>query len=121
VITEYVNCLQPLKNAPERLEGRGKTGRFGALYEILLLFEYLPGALDISAKPFEHVNFNAYAEAPEDHLVINLKAAWRKADEYYTKLKDSPAYYAAVCLHLYYENLLAPESRLKRESCAEHF
>jgi hypothetical protein len=86
VITEYINCLQPLKNATSRLEGRGKTGKFGALYEIIPVFEYLLGALEISAKPFEHVNFNAHAEAPEDHLVINLKAAWRKANEYYTKL-----------------------------------
>jgi hypothetical protein len=103
VITEYIDCLQPLKNATERLEGRGKAGRFGALYEIIPVFEYLLGALEISAKPFEHVNFNAYAEAPEDHLAINLKAAWRKANEYYIKLDDSPAYYAAVCLHPYYK------------------
>jgi hypothetical protein len=34
---------------------------------------------------------------------INIKAAWRKADDYYTKLDDSPAYYAAVCLHPYYK------------------
>jgi hypothetical protein len=35
--------------------------------------------------------------------MINLKAAWRKANEYYVKLDRSPAYYAAVCLHLYYK------------------
>ncbi|KAF1934736.1 hypothetical protein EJ02DRAFT_489071 [Clathrospora elynae] len=39
---------------------------------------------------------------PEDHLSINLRAAWSKAYDYYNKLDDSPAYYAAVCLHLYY-------------------
>jgi hypothetical protein len=71
----YIDCLQPLKNATERLKGRGKTGKFGALYDIIPVYEYLLGALEISAKPFEHVNFDAYAEAPEDHLVINLKAA----------------------------------------------
>jgi hypothetical protein len=76
VITEYIDCLQSLKKATERLEGRGKAGRFGALYEIIPVFEYLLGALEISAKLFEHVNFNAHAEAPKDHLVINLKTAW---------------------------------------------
>jgi hypothetical protein len=102
VIKEYINCFQPLKKATERLEGRGKMGKFGALYEIIPVFEYLLNALESSAKPFEQVNFNAHAEAPEDHLVINLKAAWRKANDYYTKLDDSPAYYASVCLHPYY-------------------
>ncbi|KAA8611567.1 hypothetical protein PtrV1_13443 [Pyrenophora tritici-repentis] len=38
------------------------------------------------------------------HLTINLKAAWRKADAYYLKLDDSPAYYVAVCLYLYYKH-----------------
>jgi hypothetical protein len=45
------------------------------------MFGYLLRALKISAKPFEHVNFNAYAKAPKDYLVINLKAAWRKANK----------------------------------------
>jgi hypothetical protein len=103
VIKEYINCFQPLKKATERLEARGKIGKFGALYEIIPVFEYLLNALESSPKPFEHVNFNAHAEAPEDHLVINLKAAWRKANEYYNKLDNSPAYHAAVCLHPYYK------------------
>ncbi|KAG9386679.1 Dimer-Tnp-hAT domain containing protein [Pyrenophora tritici-repentis] len=55
-------------------------------------------------RPFEHVDFNAHAEAPEDHLNVNLRAAWSKANDYYNKLDDSPAYYAAVCLHPYYKN-----------------
>jgi hypothetical protein len=103
VITEYIDCLRPLKNATERLEGRGETGKFGALYEIIPVFEYLLGSLEHSAKPFEHVDFNAHAEAPKDYLIINLRAALRKANDYFTKLDDSPAYYAAVCLHPYYK------------------
>ena len=38
-----------------------------------------------------------------DHLHINLRAAWNKANEYYNKLDDSAVYYAATCLHLYYK------------------
>jgi hypothetical protein len=38
-----------------------------------------------------------------DHLYINLRAAWRKANEYYNKLDDSSIYYAATCLHPYYK------------------
>ncbi|KAG9388593.1 Dimer-Tnp-hAT domain containing protein [Pyrenophora tritici-repentis] len=65
VIAEYQDCLEPLN----KLEAR--------------------------ARPFEHVDFNAHAEAPEDHLNVNLRAAWGKANDYYNKLDDSPAYYAA--------------------------
>jgi hypothetical protein len=103
VITEYIDFLQPLKNATARHGGRSKTGKFGALYEIIPVFEYLLGALESSVELFEHVNFNAHAKAPENHLVINLKAAWRRGNDCYTKLDDSPAYYAAVCLHPYYK------------------
>lgn len=103
VITEYIDLLRPLKYATERLEGRGKSGRFGAIYEIIPVFEYLLIELETRCTQYEHVDFNAHAEAPEDHLAINLKAAWRKANDYYTKLDDSPAYYAATCLHPYYK------------------
>ena len=41
--------------------------------------------------------------APTDHLHINLRAAWKKADAYYNKLDDSPIYYAATCLHPLYK------------------
>lgn len=102
VITEYQDCLEPLKLATERLEGRGKAGRFGAIYEVIPVFEYILNALEQRVRPYEHVNFN-HADAPEDHLTINLRAAWSKANKYYGKLDDSPVYYAAVCLHPYYK------------------
>lgn len=48
---------------------------------------------------YEDVPFNAHAETPEDYLPTNLSNALIKAREYYTKLDDSPAYYAATLLH----------------------
>ncbi|KAI2483714.1 hypothetical protein Ptr902_06031 [Pyrenophora tritici-repentis] len=102
VITEYQDCLQPLKLATERLEGCSKAGNFGAIYEIIPVFEYVLSALEARARPYEQVDFN-YTNAPEDHLHINLRAAWSKANDYYNKLDDSPVYYAAVCLHPYYK------------------
>ncbi|KAG9381045.1 Dimer-Tnp-hAT domain containing protein [Pyrenophora tritici-repentis] len=104
VIAEYQDCLEPLKYATKRLEGRSKDGKYGAIYEVIPVFEYVLSKLEARARPFEHVDFNAHAEAPEDHLNVNLRAAWSKANDYYNKLDDSPAYYAAVCLHPYYKN-----------------
>ncbi|EFQ89716.1 hypothetical protein PTT_13915 [Pyrenophora teres f. teres 0-1] len=88
VIAEYQDCLTPLKYATKRLEGRSEDGKYMAIYE---------------ARPFKQVDFNAHPEAPEDHLKVNLLAAWAKANDYYSKLDASPAYYAAVCLHPYYK------------------
>jgi hypothetical protein len=104
VITEYIDVLQPLKAATELLEGRGKHGRFSAIYEIIPVFEHLLKRFEEAVELYENVNYDAYDEAPEDHLAINLKLAWGKANAYYKKLDDSPAYYAAVCLHPYYKN-----------------
>jgi hypothetical protein len=103
VVTEYIDVLKPLKSATKRLEGRGKSGRFGAIAEIIPVFEYILSYYEQRVKAYEAVDYNAHNEAPEDHLAINLRAAWAKANEYYTKLDDSPAYYAATILHPYYK------------------
>jgi hypothetical protein len=102
VITEYQDCLEPLKLATEKLEGRGKAGKYGAIYEVIPVFEYVLAQLEARTGQYEHVDFNQL-DAPEDHLAINLSAAWAKANTYFSKLDRAPAYYAATCLHPYYK------------------
>jgi hypothetical protein len=41
---------------------------------------------------------------PEDYLTINLRAVISKARDYYNKLNNTPAYYAATILHPRYKN-----------------
>jgi hypothetical protein len=103
VITEYMNILKPLKTATKRLEGRGKSGSFGASAKIIPIFEYLLTYYEQRINVYEAVNYNKHNEAPEDHIAINLRAAWQKADDYYSKLDDLPAYYAATILHPVYK------------------
>jgi hypothetical protein len=103
VVTEYIDILKPLKLATKRLEGRGKCGRFGAIAEVIPVFEYILAYYEQRIKTYESVDYNAHAEAPEDHIAINLRAAWAKASVYYSKLDDSPAYYTATLLHPYYK------------------
>ncbi|OWY45778.1 nonribosomal peptide synthase [Alternaria alternata] len=74
VITEYQDCLEPLKLATERLKGRGKAGKFGAIYKVIPVFKYILSALKARTQPYEQVNFN-HTDAPEDHLHINLRTA----------------------------------------------
>lgn len=102
VITEYIEVLQPLKSATNRLQGRGKAGTHGALYEVIPVFESLISDLDARLQPFKHVDYEPL-EAPEDHLAINLRAARKKAGEYLEKLLAVPVYYAATALHPRYK------------------
>ena len=44
-----------------------------------------------------------YNSHPDKHLKTNINLAWKKLDEYYTLLDDSPAYLAAICLHPRYK------------------
>jgi hypothetical protein len=103
VINEYIQVLQPLKEATKQLEACGKSGRFGAIYEVIPVFEAVLSVYEQLLKAYDNVEHNE-PDAPEDHLPINLRAAWAKANNYYAKLDDSPAYYAAVCLHPYYKH-----------------
>ncbi|KAA8615108.1 hypothetical protein PtrSN002B_011378 [Pyrenophora tritici-repentis] len=102
VITEYIDILGPLKTATKRLEGHSQ-GSFGLVAEIIPVFEVLLHKLEQQLEKFDSVNHEEHAEAPEDHLAINLRAALIKAREYYSKLDETPAYYAATILHPRYK------------------
>jgi hypothetical protein len=103
VVTEYMDVLKPLKAATKRLEGRGSGGNFGAIAKIIPVFEYISNHYEQHIKAYEAVDYNIHHEAPGDHLAINLRAAWAKSSEYYARLEDSLAYYAATILYLYYK------------------
>jgi hypothetical protein len=102
VITEYMAIPGPLKSATDRLQGRGRCGRYGGLYEVIPVFESIIDGIDVCLQPYESVNYEP-TEAPEDHIPINLRAARRKASNYFTKIIQIPAYYAATALHPRYK------------------
>lgn len=102
VITEYMEVLLPLKEATKRLEGCGKGDAFGAIYEVIPVFEQLLAAFERKLRQFDNVDHHQTG-APEDHLPTNLRAAWLKLNHYYRLLDASPIYYAACCLHPFYK------------------
>jgi hypothetical protein len=105
VVTEYLAVLKPLKAATKRLEGRSASGAYGAIAEVIPVFEYLLKEYEDRVATYEAVDYNAHNEALEDHLEINLRAARTKLCEYYSKLDDSLAYYAATILYPRYKKL----------------
>jgi hypothetical protein len=119
VITEYIEALRPLKEATDSLQARGKTGGFGAIYEVVPQFEAILKLYETVIEQYEDVDFS-HNGAPEDHLAINLRAAWKKLDCYYGKLDASPVYYAACCLHPYYKNYCSNSWRDKPDWIAQN-
>jgi hypothetical protein len=105
IINEYIALLTPFEDATLSLEGRGKSGTHGAIWEVLVTFEQLLGTLEELKDRLSKVDYED-PDAPEDHIKTNCNAAWAKLSEYYAKLDDSPAYYAATRLHPYYKNIL---------------
>jgi hypothetical protein len=73
-VKDYIKILQPLKLATKRLKGRGKSGCFRAIYEVILVFEYLLYKFEQRYKPYKLVDYEA-TSTPEDHFAINLRAA----------------------------------------------
>jgi hypothetical protein len=67
--------LKPLKSATKRLEGRGKSRRFGASAKIILVFKYILLYYKQRIKVYKLVNYNAHDKAPKDYFAINLRAA----------------------------------------------
>jgi hypothetical protein len=81
--------LRPLKLATKRLKGRGKGvkgadddvnsppkySRYGAIAKIIPVFKYILTYYEQRVKAYKAVNYNAHEEAPEDYLLINLRAA----------------------------------------------
>jgi hypothetical protein len=67
--------LKLLKAATKRLKGRGNSGRFSAIAEIILVFKYILNYYKQRIKVYKAVNYNAYNKAPKDYLAINLRAA----------------------------------------------
>jgi hypothetical protein len=114
VVTDYIEVLKPPKDATACLEGCGNAKSFGAIYEILPTFESILGIHESIAETYTAVNYHA-ENAPEDHIAVNIRAAWNKLDSYYQKLDESPNYYAATCLHPYYKSYFKMSWDKKRD------
>ena len=104
-INEYMELLAPFAEASKLLEGRGKHGRYGAIWEVLITFEWLLDELEAHKDRLKDVDYNDPA-APEDHLMLNVNLAHQKLSQYYAKFDNAPVYYAAAVLHPHYKHHL---------------
>ncbi|KAG9376557.1 hypothetical protein A1F94_013104 [Pyrenophora tritici-repentis] len=105
-ITEYIQLLEPFAEATRLLEGRGRHGRHGAIWEVLVTFEWLLDQLEALKDRLKDINYED-PDAPEDYLVTHVNLAHSKLAEYYEKFDNAPVYYAATILYPHYKNHLA--------------
>jgi hypothetical protein len=100
-----MKLLAPFAEATKLLEGRGQHGRHGAIWEVLVTFEWLLDELEALKDRLLEVDYND-PSAPEDHLKLNVNLAHQKLSQYYAKFDDAPVYYAATVLHPHYKHHL---------------
>lgn len=93
ILSFYEEALRTLEGDGTRRRRKGGWIRsYGNIWDALPTFEWLLERLE---------EFKARAgELPDSrYIVVNLNAAWDKLNEYYSKLDETPVYYAAVALH----------------------
>jgi hypothetical protein len=100
-----MRLLALFAEATKLLEGRGKHGRHGAIWEVLITFEWLLDELEALKDRLMEVDHNNL-DALEDHLKLNVNLAHQKLSQYYAKFDDAPVYYAATILHPHYKHHL---------------
>ncbi|TKA64011.1 hypothetical protein B0A49_09567 [Cryomyces minteri] len=98
VVAHYVKILQPLREATKRLEARGATGRYGAIWEVIPTMNWLLQVFEEAKERVAEATTENYPnqEALEDHYSTNVNRGWKKLRKYFEKLDDTPAYYAAA-------------------------
>ncbi|KAG7424336.1 hypothetical protein Forpi1262_v014538 [Fusarium oxysporum f. sp. raphani] len=100
VLEAFGDILQSFEDVVKALEGDGiqrkcKQGNFesyGNVWDVIVGYEFLLAELE-KAKAM----VNQYPE-PE-HFKVNINLGWKKLDEYYNKLDETPIYYTSLALH----------------------
>ena len=122
VIAQYVAILKPLEDATLALEGH-IGGRCGAIWRVLPQYEKVLQHFESLVEQYPIINeppmaatatsfdtsqtstadslsaLPATQSTAERHFNINIKLAWQKINDYYSKLDNTPIYIAAVVLH----------------------
>ncbi|KAL3955866.1 hypothetical protein ACCO45_009885 [Purpureocillium lilacinum] len=100
VLEAFADIWRHFEDAVKALEGDGvrrkrKQGHFesyGNMWVVVAGYESLLAKLG-NAKAMVH-------QCPEpEHFKVNINLAWKKLDEYYKKLDETPIYYTTLALH----------------------
>ncbi|KAK7928779.1 restless-like transposase [Apiospora marii] len=93
ILTDYEHTLLRLEGDGQiRRRTGGFEGSYGNVWDVLPAFEFLLGRLEC---------YKAVASDVPDPIQfkVGVNAAWDKLNYYYSKLDETPIYYAAFALH----------------------
>jgi hypothetical protein len=111
MLVNFEESLRMLEgNAQSGLRKGGRIKAYGNMWDVASTYEFLKDSLE---------EWKAAAERYPDpeYLKININLGWAKLNEYYTKLDETPAYYASAILNPasrrgYFENTCTEEAQL---------
>lgn len=100
ILAHYVELLEPCYDATMDLQGQQGDDKPCALFHVQVDIECIVESLTAA--------YDRYKQAPNDsiegqwHFATQIRLALDKAEEYYAKLDQSPAYLASTVLHPIY-------------------
>ncbi|PHH70449.1 hypothetical protein CDD83_5435 [Cordyceps sp. RAO-2017] len=100
VLEAFGDIPQSFEDAVKALEGDGIQRKrrqehfesYGNVWDVIVGYEFLLAELE-KAKAM----VDQYPDP--DHFRVNINIGWKKLDEYYNKLDETPIYYTALALH----------------------
>ena len=111
VLIDFEEALRMLEgDGQRRLRKGGRAESYGNMWDVASTYEFLMDRL-------EEWKLTAESYPDPEHFKINVNLGWDKLNEYYTKLDESPAYYASAILHPvsrwgYFENTWTDQEQL---------
>ncbi|KAM4067879.1 transposase-like protein [Hirsutella rhossiliensis] len=93
VLVDFEEALRMLEgDAQSRVRKGGRIEAYGNMWDVASTYEFLMDRLE---------EWKAVAEKFPDpeHLKANINLGWDKLNDYYTKLDETPAYYASAILN----------------------
>jgi hypothetical protein len=91
ILNEIVEILEPIKSFTKKLEGRPSQDKADGVTDVYPAIAIILGKLEKLKVEYAE----SQAGAP---FWVAIEGAWSKANEYYSKLDDTPLYTAAVIL-----------------------
>ena len=93
VLIDFEEALRMLEgDGQRRLCKGGRAESYGNMWDVASTYEFLMDRL-------EEWKLTAESYPDPEHFKININLGWDKLSEYYSKLDESPAYYASAILH----------------------
>ncbi|RYO79483.1 hypothetical protein DL762_008141 [Monosporascus cannonballus] len=93
ILRYYEDCIKILEgDGIQRKRKKGWIGSYGNIWDVIPTFEFLLERLE-EYKDRESELLDG------QYLGVNINLAWKKLDEYYTKVEETPIYVTALALH----------------------